>query len=121
MKYLIWLVLSVSVFAQPYQPTAVDTPSYSPSFIIGQDADNGWDVVSKAEFKDTVDIAWIYVVSNYDSLSAAITSIGTDTTRLIIDELTVWGKKDTIPQNITLEFVNNGAISFTDDSCFIYG
>ncbi len=31
-------------------------PTYSPSFIIGQDADNGWDVVSKGDFRDTIGI-----------------------------------------------------------------
>ena len=31
----------------PYYTIAIDIPTYSPSLIIGQDADNGWDVKSR--------------------------------------------------------------------------
>ena len=38
----------------PYYTIVIDTPTYSPSFIIGQDSDNGWDVVSRGAFQDSI-------------------------------------------------------------------
>jgi len=57
MKYIIlfFVLFTAGALAQPYQPAAIDTPTYSPSFIIGQDADNGWDVVGREAFRDSLD------------------------------------------------------------------
>jgi len=38
----------------PYYTVALDTPNASPSFPIGQDSDNGWDVVSAGAHIDTL-------------------------------------------------------------------
>ncbi len=48
----------------PYYTIVIDTPTYSPSFIIGQDSDNGWDVVSKSAFRDSLG----FTVDSLDAL-----------------------------------------------------
>ncbi len=40
----------------PVYIVALDTPDTSPSFLIGQDSDNSWDVTSLVNFKDTIGI-----------------------------------------------------------------
>jgi len=67
--------------AFPLYVVALDTPTYSPSFLIGQDADNGWDVVGKGAFTDS--LLGIKTLNGYtgtnDSikLAAALTALGT--------------------------------------------
>ena len=48
----------------PYYTIVIDTPGYSPSFIIGQDLDNSWNVHSRAEFGDSIS-------AGIDTLSAS--------------------------------------------------
>ncbi len=45
----------------PVYVVALDTPNASPSFLIGQDSDNSWDVVSKSAFRDTIGLVTVGV------------------------------------------------------------
>lgn len=49
----------------PIYIQALDTPAYSPSLLIGQDADNGWDVVSEQAFRDSLSLSAVIDVVNY--------------------------------------------------------
>ncbi len=43
----------------PYYVVALDTPEYSPSFLIGQDSDNSWDNVGDRAFLDS--LGWFHI------------------------------------------------------------
>jgi len=82
----------------PYYTVALDTPSHSPSFIIGEDSDNSWNVVSKADVKDTLDIYPVNIIPIGDTTVANSWRIilRSDTLTFERKEIGGWAEKFTI-------------------------
>jgi len=78
MKHLfLFFVFCTVAYAQPESGVTVPLPTESPAFLIGQDADDRWDEVSKEAFRDSLGIGFLSM-NSYGTDQTAIESAISD-------------------------------------------